>query len=240
MRLNLEEHTYYYTCCNVSGFSLCLQQPHWLLGEMGEGNQRWPGGTPMASIPTSLSRAWRTIGAWGTYLPPLSPVSQFISVLLKKPDKAFLCWIEQLLRAVLRKTMEARCLFKGDIDKESLWHVRSTGDSLVVREMFVTTTMENKGKGMQPITNFEAILARHTIDARPAQIHTYNVKMLKTELAGEPSKLWRNQRSTFVCEQVEFLNAPVYIHKPNISSRIYQGWKLPDWPVLQHWIESIP
>ena len=85
--------------------------------------------------------------------------------------------------------MEARCLFKGDVNKESLWHVRSTGDSLVVREMFVTTTMENKGEGMQPITNSEAILARHTIDARTTQIHTYNVKMLKTELAEEPSKL---------------------------------------------------
>ena len=60
------------------------------------------------------------------FSPSSFSLSQFISVLLKKPDKAFLCWIEQLLRAVLRKTMEARCLFKGDVDKESLWHVRST------------------------------------------------------------------------------------------------------------------
>ena len=90
--------------CKFSIFSLCL-----LSGEMTKANQRRPGGTPMASIPT-LSRGW-TSDAQGRTISPLS-LSQFISLALKT-YKAFLCWIQPTLRAVLRETMPPPCLFKG-------------------------------------------------------------------------------------------------------------------------------
>ena len=127
MRLNVEEastegHTYYCTCCKVSVFAATTLIVRRNGRRQPEMTWRHADGFHPHIIVQGLKNNRRP-----RHISPSSfSLSQFISVLLKKPDKAFLCWIEQLLRAVLRKTMEARCLFKGDVNKESLWHVRST------------------------------------------------------------------------------------------------------------------
>ena len=104
MRLNVEKLRLMKadTCFKVSFFSLCLHEEKW------QKLTRRLGGTPMAAIST-LSGAW-TNDASSTS-PSSFSRSQFTSLPLKT-DKAFLCWIQPLLRAVLRETMPPR-LFKG-------------------------------------------------------------------------------------------------------------------------------
>ena len=112
----------------------------------------------------------RTSDAWGTTISPLS-LSQFISPALKT-DKAFLCWRQPMLRAVLRETMP-QCLFKGRQQGKSLARAQHRG-------LGVLETVENKGKGMlnQPIPRLKgtviahskAILTRQTT----VQLHTQN------------------------------------------------------------------
>ena len=113
-----KSHSFLSVCSN------CL-----LFGEMAKANQRRPGGTPMASIPT-LFRAFKNKRRLGHNNLPLSP---FLSSSLRLSRRTKLSSVEDSQCSGRSSGKQCLNVSSKDVNKESLWHARSTGDLVYLK-----------------------------------------------------------------------------------------------------------